>query len=82
MRSVRWLLNLLLVLLTMTLLLAGILFLLGNPQPVALDLLVVAWQPSAALGQWLLAFLLCGLAIGLLAGLALSGAFRLRRQRR
>ncbi|MBZ2188157.1 hypothetical protein K8B33_03560 [Alcanivorax sp. JB21] len=82
MRAVRWLLNFLLVLLTLTLLLTGILFLLGNPQPVVLDLLVVAWQPSAALGQWLLAFLLCGIAIGLLAGLALSGAFRLRRQRR
>lgn len=77
----RWLLNFLIVLLGLALFLVCLLFLLGNPQAVKLELLVTAWQPEAALGQWLLLFLLGGVAAGLAAGLLLGGVLRLPRRR-
>ena len=77
----RWLLNFLIVLLALVLFLVCLLFLLGNPQPVRLELLITAWQPEAPLGQWLLLFLLGGIAAGLAAGLLLAGVLRLSRRR-
>ncbi len=74
----RWLANFLLILLAGLLCFAGLLFLLGNPEPVSLELLVTAWQPRAPLGQWLLLFLLGGLVLGLAAGLLAGASLRKR----
>lgn len=74
----RWLANFLLVLLAGLLCFAGLLFLLGNSEPVSLELLVTARQPRAPLGQWLLLFLLVGLVLGLLTGLLVGASVRKR----
>lgn len=76
----RWLFNILIILLAALLCFACLLFLIGNPEPVRLELLITAWQPQAPLGQWLLMFLLGGLLLGLLAGLLIAGAFRFPRR--
>lgn len=77
----RWLLNLLLVTLTLLVFLAAILFLLGNAQPTTLELLLTDWQPQAPLGQWLLGFLLAGMLLGLTAGAILATGWRRRHPR-
>ncbi|WP_111656336.1 hypothetical protein [Isoalcanivorax indicus] len=74
----RWLLNLLLVAVTLVVFLAAILFLLGNAQPTGVELLLTDWQPVAPLGQWLLGFLLAGLLLGLIAGAILATGWRRR----
>ncbi len=77
----RLLSNLFLFLFVVAVFLAGLLFLLGNPDPVTLELFITDWQPSAALGQMLLAFLFGGLLVGVIMGFLAAGVVRRRRGR-
>ena len=76
----RWLTNLFLFLFVVAVFAAGLLFLLGNPDPVTLELFVTEWQPSAAVGQMLLLFFLAGLLVGVVAGSLAAGIVRRRRR--
>lgn len=75
MRSFRLLLTLLLL---AFLFLACLLFVVSNPAPVRVDLLVLDWQPHLALGSLLLLTLILGLLLGALAPWALRQLRALR----
>lgn len=76
----RRLANLVLLLLAILVFAIALLFVLGNPEPVSLELLITDWQPTAGAGAMLTGFLLTGLLLGVVLGLMMAGLFR-RRQR-
>ncbi len=72
MTTFRWLGNLLLTLFAFLLFLAALGFVLANPEPVNLNLVVTAWQVPVGLGASLVAALLAGLLLGFFCGLMLA----------
>ena len=76
----RRLVNLFFILLATLIFAVALLFVLGNPEPLALELLITDWQPSAGAGAMLTGFLLAGLLLGVVVGLSMAGW--LRRHRR
>ncbi|MCE8019841.1 LapA family protein [Halomonas sp. MCCC 1A11036] len=85
----RWLKGLILAIILLAVLLVGILFAVNNQQTVPLNLIWVE-LPAISLSVWLLAALVCGVVLGMLAmagvwlrlRTALSRAQRLNRQQR
>lgn len=85
----RWLKGLILAVILLAVLLIGILFAVNNQQTVPLNLIWLE-LPAISLSVWLLAALVCGVVLGMLAMLgvwlrlrtALSRAHRLNRQQR
>ncbi|HIX61512.1 MAG TPA: LapA family protein [Candidatus Halomonas stercoripullorum] len=85
----RWLKGLILAVILLAVLLVGILFAVNNQQTVPLNLIWLE-LPAISLSVWLLAALVCGVVLGMLAMLgvwlrlrtSLSRAHRLNRQQR
>lgn len=85
----RWLKGLIFAVILLTVLLVGILFAVNNQQTVPLNLIWLE-LPAVSLSVWLLAALVCGVVLGMLAMLgvwlrlrtSLSRAQRLNRQQR
>ena len=78
----RWLINLLLFLFALAVFVLALLFVMANPEPVAVDMLFADWQPVVGLGQAVIGVLLVGLVAGFLLGLLISGVIRVRRRAR
>lgn len=77
----RWILNLFCLLFALAVFVSAMLFVMGNPVPVTLDLFWSDWRPQVPAGQLLVGFLLVGLLLGFMVGLMLAGVWRLSRGR-
>ena len=78
----RWLFNLFTVLFLLLVFLLAVTFVLGNTQPVTLELFWTNWQPSVPSGQLLVAVLAAGMLLGLLVGVMIASGWHLSRRRR